>query len=54
MEDILKKDQREFVERIRALLDDDTKWELGTGQWINYAELLIDIIDSVAARSKKS
>lgn len=51
MTDILTKDERETVERAKALLAD--KWSYGIGEWVGVSEILLDIIDNLSKRGVK-
>jgi hypothetical protein len=51
MKDILTKEQRETVERAKALLAD--KWNYGVGEWVGVAEILMGIIDNLSKRGVK-
>lgn len=51
MNDILTKEERETVERAKALLAE--KWSYGVGEWVGVAEILMDIIDNLSKRGVK-
>jgi hypothetical protein len=52
MKDILTKEQRETVERAKALLAD--KWNYGVGEWVGVSEILLDIIGNLSKRGVKN
>lgn len=51
MTDLLTMDERQTVERAKALLAD--KWSYGVGEWVGVAEILMDIIDNLSKRGVK-
>jgi hypothetical protein len=52
MTDLLTKEERETVERVKALLAD--KWSYGVGEWVGVAEILMGIIDNLSKRGVKN
>ena len=50
MTDLLTMDERQTVERAKALLAD--KWSYGVGEWVGVAEILMDIIDNLSKRGE--
>ena len=51
MTDLLTKEERETVERAKALLAD--KWGYDIGEWVGVTGILLDTIDNLSKRGAK-